>query len=101
MESNMETKKCSRCGRELPVTEFGKNKSAKDGLQVFCKECFRQYARNKKADAPKQGGGLQPVYTNPQLANFTPRQLMEELKARGFRWEYMLEPQRKIYYDKI
>ena len=56
MESNMETKKCSRCGRELPVTEFGKNKRAKDGLQVFCKECFRQYARNKRVGAPKQGG---------------------------------------------
>jgi DNA-directed RNA polymerase subunit RPC12/RpoP len=56
MESNMETKKCSRCGRELPVTEFGKNRSAKDGLQVFCKECFRQYARNKRSDVPKQGG---------------------------------------------
>ena len=91
----METKKCPRCGRELPVTEFGKNKRAKDGLQNVCKECSRQYARNKRAGAPKQ------VYTNPQLANFTHRQLMEELKARGFRWEYMLEPQRKIYYDKI
>ena len=96
----METKECSRCGRELPVTEFGKNKRAKDGLQAFCKECFRQYARNKRVDAPKQGG-LKLVYTNPQLANFTPRQLMKEFKARGFRWEYMLEPQRKIYYGKI
>ena len=28
-------------------------------------------------------------------------ELMEELKARGFRWEYMLEPQKKIFYDKI
>lgn len=54
----METKKCPRCGRELPVTEFGKNKSAKNGLQPYCKECLRQYARNKRADAPKQGGGI-------------------------------------------
>lgn len=41
------------------------------------------------------------VYSNADLARFTPRQLMEELKARGFRWDYMLEPQRKIFFDKI
>lgn len=41
------------------------------------------------------------VYAHPELAKFHPRQLMEELKARGWRWEYMLEPQKKIYFDKI
>lgn len=41
------------------------------------------------------------VYSDSELAKFTPRQLMAELKARGFRWEYMLEPQKKIYFDKI
>ena len=41
------------------------------------------------------------VHTNAELAKFTPRQLMAELKARGYRWEYMLEPQRRIMYDKI
>ena len=41
------------------------------------------------------------VYTNPELAKFTPREMMAELKARGFKWEYMLEPQRKVYFDKI
>ena len=33
------TKVCSRCGRELPVSEFHKNKSSKDGLQYYCKKC--------------------------------------------------------------
>ena len=41
------------------------------------------------------------VYSNAELAKFSPRQLMEELKARGFKWDYMLEPQRKIYFEKI
>ena len=33
-------KKCSKCGRELPVSEFWKNASTEDGLQTYCKECF-------------------------------------------------------------
>jgi predicted HTH domain antitoxin len=41
------------------------------------------------------------IYSNVELAKFSPRQLMEELKARGFRWDYMLEPQKKIYFEKI
>lgn len=41
------------------------------------------------------------VSAHPELAKFTPRQLMEELKSRGFKWEYMLEPVRKIMFEKI
>lgn len=37
------TKKCSKCGRELPLECFGKHKKAKDGLQWYCKECKKQY----------------------------------------------------------
>ena len=29
-------KKCSKCGRELPVSEFWKNASTEDGLQTYC-----------------------------------------------------------------
>ena len=32
-------KKCSKCGRELPASEFWKNASTEDGLQTYCKEC--------------------------------------------------------------
>ena len=37
------TKVCSKCGRELPTSEFNKDKKAKDGLQRYCKECQKQY----------------------------------------------------------
>jgi len=32
-------KRCSCCKKELPETEFWKNRSAKDGLQFVCKKC--------------------------------------------------------------
>ena len=33
-------KKCSCCQKELPESEFWKNRSAKDGLQNCCKSCL-------------------------------------------------------------
>lgn len=37
----METKKCNKCGRELPLSEFYKSSNAKDGFQRHCKDCSR------------------------------------------------------------
>ena len=37
------TKKCTKCRRELPLSEFTKNKSHRDGLQAWCKSCTREY----------------------------------------------------------
>lgn len=117
------TKKCPKCGRELPTTEFYTNIRNKDGLQDKCKDCQREWNReyNKRKKEEKRLDSLNvedkvetkkvivdekectmaKVYTNTELAKFTPREMMAELKARGFRWEYMLEPQRKVYFDKI
>jgi hypothetical protein len=35
----METKVCSKCGEEKPVSEFFKNKQSKSGLYPSCKKC--------------------------------------------------------------
>lgn len=32
-------KKCSCCQKELPESEFWKNRYTKDGLQTYCKSC--------------------------------------------------------------
>ena len=39
----METKHCNKCGKDKPISEFGKNSSKKDGLQSMCKECTKEY----------------------------------------------------------
>lgn len=109
-----QVKQCRRCKRVLPITEFHKSRNRKDGLQSECKECRceidKQARERRKKDkefdkvtiiSSTNNEKLIKVYTNPDLAKFTPRQLMEELKSRGFSWNYMLEPQRKIYFDKI
>lgn len=100
-------KTCSKCGAQLEESMFYVNNANKDHLDIICKECRKK--RNRERSKRKQqsdsvvaeNNNLIKVYTNPDLALYTPRQLMQELKARGFKWEYMLEPQRKVMFDKI
>lgn len=49
----METKKCSTCKTEKPVTDYYKNTSRKDNLQSQCKACVNikkrlHYQNNKE-----------------------------------------------------
>lgn len=43
----MKFKKCSGCGRKLPLSQFAKNKNTPDGLQYKCRECFSKYNRER------------------------------------------------------
>lgn len=89
----METKVCPKCGRELPVEMFGKNKAAKDGYQSLCKEYTNARAQARR-DRIRQGKDEAKAMKKKQdeaalvsslLADFTPRQLMEELVRRGYK----------------
>lgn len=66
-EKHISTKVCSCCGNELPITAFNKHGRSKDGYGSVCRAC--------KA---KTGDG------NPELARFTPRELIDELRCRGY-----------------
>ena len=46
----MNKKKCNKCGSTLPLECFSKNKSKKDGLCAWCKECNKQYLKQWRAD---------------------------------------------------
>jgi hypothetical protein len=41
----MNKKRCPRCGIDKDESEFWLNPKAKDGLQVWCKSCCRDYNR--------------------------------------------------------
>lgn len=47
------TKVCSRCGRELPIGEFNKDKNKNDGLRYYCKKCVAEY--NKEYYKTEEG----------------------------------------------
>lgn len=43
-----DTKRCTKCGRELSIECFNKCKTTKDGLQCWCKECLNGYRQTHK-----------------------------------------------------
>lgn len=72
------TKHCTKCGRDLPTSSFCRKSNSKDGLQAWCKECQAKarYSNFTSARIIKQD--------NP-LSAYTPRELMQELYARGYK----------------
>ena len=78
----METKICKKCGRELPVSLFYRASNTADGYQCNCKACRKAYLAARKNgcenDSPIKGAPDSP------LGKFTPRELMDELKRRGY-----------------
>lgn len=53
------TKTCTKCGRELPISEFYAKAGSKDGLQTFCKECHNE-ASKKSREKKEAKDGLKP-----------------------------------------
>lgn len=81
-EATTQTKVCSKCGRTLPVSRFSRRTSSSDGLQCQCKECQSAYTKRNhdmQITPPIKGDPSSP------LKDFTPRQLIEELRNRGYR----------------
>lgn len=81
-------KRCGKCGKDLPESEFYRKEKSPDGLQSYCKTC--QSLNNRKMK--KNGGG------NPDLSSFTPRQLIEELRARGYKGKLIYTMENTLKY---
>jgi hypothetical protein len=47
-------KRCSKCGTPKDVKEFHKNKSCKDGLQWWCKECRKRESKEHREAISKR-----------------------------------------------
>lgn len=79
----METKVCKVCGRELTLDHFAKNNY---GVSHTCKECKGKriseghLRRNKVAELEEELKAARQA----RLKDFTPRELMLELKTRGY-----------------
>ena len=53
----MDKKRCSACREKKPHQDFAKNKSAKDGVQSYCRDCLRgRYGEYKRQWARQHRG---------------------------------------------
>ena len=77
----IKTKVCSRCSMELPLTEFPKNAQCRDGHSGVCKKCKREQIRDYRRNLAEKAR----LYDEREgLKAYTPRELMLELKRRGY-----------------
>lgn len=72
------TKLCLTCGKELPLDNFRRVFKSPDGHAHHCKECAGKN-RQPRPKFSRMGGG------NPELASFKARELIEELRVRGYK----------------
>ena len=49
----MQTKRCSGCHNELPLSEFYKNRCSPDGLQGYCKTCGKAKTKQYQKEKPE------------------------------------------------
>ena len=78
-----ETRICKVCKRELSINEFAKNGM---GITHVCKECVTNRKRSKREETKLLKQQVQDAANarSLRLKDFTPRELMQELKNRGF-----------------
>lgn len=97
----IETKKCKCCGRELPLIEFTKTNL---GVLKTCRECIGKKhveSHQRKKKAAEHQTTIEDA-RKLRLKDFTPRELLAELKDRGYKWEKMwVEQVQYIEYNKI
>ena len=82
----METKICKECGRRFPVEMF---KMTRWGNRAeICNECANKKVRAnrqaKKEKAEKEQEAIIKEARMLRLKDFEPRELMQELKRRGY-----------------
>ena len=75
-------KKCKKCGNILPISQFYKDKTSKDGYHWCCIECYKDYRKNGSQD--------EVLKQNDLLKSFSSRILLDELRARGYQGELQL-----------
>lgn len=90
---NNEAKTCKVCGRLLTLDHYRKTAFAPNGVSA-CKEC--EGKKRSEIWAAKRaaiGGGQSATArdcmarSNEKFSGITSRELLEELKARGYKWD--------------
>ncbi|MFA5407193.1 MAG: hypothetical protein WC343_00295 [Bacilli bacterium] len=76
-----ETKRCTKCGEEKPLTEFYRDRTKSDGRKSWCKLCTSGYQREYYEENREKRAGQRPRRTFPLLRDraWMERKLLREL----------------------
>lgn len=79
----METKVCKCCGRELPIEKF---RVTAIGRRNTCDECVQKKIVESKQKKKEEHQAIEEAKNARllRLEDFTPRELILELKRRGY-----------------
>lgn len=100
MSMEAKTKVCKSCGKELPILEFYRDRTKKDGHGNECKECRREYQKAYAKQHPrsrKKAAEAHPTSPHPDilpfsepslnLADITDDAIFTEIRRRGYTGE--------------
>ncbi|MEV0234358.1 endonuclease domain-containing protein [Nonomuraea sp. NPDC050786] len=74
METPEGFKRCSGCGEDKKISEFGRNKRMADGLARYCKACFRRrHTQSYRKRMEEQGKTVRDRIEVPNGQKFCPR----------------------------
>ena len=79
------TQVCKCCGRELPIEEFRVSRLGRDKTCIECTKKNQSIGHAKKREAEQAMADAKNA-RSLRLKDFTPRELMAELKRRGFKY---------------
>ena len=72
-------RKCRRCGKILPITDFNPNESCRGGYEPTCKAC-KEIRKSQKPAIKKSSQDI-------DLSSISDEVLMCEIRKRGFTGE--------------
>lgn len=92
----METKICAHCGNELPLSDFRRTKWG--GFASTCNKCMTEKRVARMSDNKEKA---KADARNLRIQDFTPRELMTELKRRGYEFTMKYTEVHVISSDKL
>lgn len=64
-------KTCTKCGKEKPLTEFGRHTHCKEGVETRCKECVRVRAKAWLINNPEKARAARKRYGQRHAARLS------------------------------
>lgn len=84
--------KCKCCGTERPAHDFRTDRRSKTGYALICKACETQ----KRKNAIAKSGAVVADIRQRSLEDYTPVELMKELRRRGYDGELTVTERKTV-----